>query len=79
MSLCYEQAFTLQLEKSIFYPTFEERCWVLERFSVNLNHFEEALNPSVKSKLEYENELMRVLADPRNSNIKNVFTILVGR
>lgn len=76
--LCLSYPSFNMLEKLVIYPTYSERSWVLQRFKINLNHFEEVYIPIVTNKSDFEKILKDVLSCDESKQVKEIFMKLHG-
>lgn len=61
------------LETLPFYPTYGERYFMQNHYSINFNSFEENYIASVTNTFGYETELTKALSNVNFENIKKAF------
>lgn len=75
-SCLFYPSFTM-LENLISYPTYSDRLWLLQKYGINFNDFEEKNIPVTTTMADYDNELNKLLLQPSFSIIKRmVFEII---
>jgi hypothetical protein len=60
------------LEKHLFYPSFAERVWMLEKRGIDFNSFEENNLPMIYNSFGFENELGKILNQENNYEVKKI-------
>jgi hypothetical protein len=73
LPLCLSYPSFSMLERLEVYPTFGERCWMLEKHNINFTAFEQSNIPPVTNTFAFEKELSKVLNNPSFSPIREIF------
>jgi hypothetical protein len=73
LPLCLSYPSFNMLERLEIYPTFGERCWMLEKHHFNFTSFENCNIPPVTNTFAFESELCNILKNPSFSTMREVF------